>query len=416
MKLFIVSVLAGVCVFTSAIGEALDSQTGSTPSHQEQADKPWNVTIPFQLVNKTIFLQVVVGSRPLWFVLDTGDKYAIVDLSIAKSLGLELGDQVTVGGGGKQAVMGNFVKNSSFHVDGLEGFSQPLFLAVPLDELANLHGHEFAGVLGFDFLKNFVVEIDYLTHILTLYDASAYQYRGDGESLPITFNAAAHPEVRAQIIDDKGSAVDGTFVVDIGSAATLIMNTPFVEKQGFLQSGRPTVHWLEGASGGGVGGSIEGSVGRIKGFKLGPFRIDNPVTVFSQASSGAFASADAQGNVGAGILEKFKVILDYSRKKIIFEPNSQFNKPLEYNRSGFFLTSSGQNYKIFTIKAIADNSTASEAGLRAGDILTIINGHPSADYTLSQLRSMFQDAKECDLTVERGHEHLRVRLTLRAVI
>jgi len=414
MKLLMLSVMASVCIHVFAIADAKEILHGQASAHDQQADHPQkDVTIPFQSVNKTIFIQVMVAHKPLWFVLDTGDKYAIIDLSTAKSLGLELGDQVPVGGGGKDTVMGNFLKNSEFSVTGLENFSQPLFIAVPLEELAKASGHEFAGVLGFDFISQFAVEIDYLKQAITLHDKTAYQYHGDGDILPITFNAAGHPVVHAQVIDQTSSPVDGTFVFDIGSGAALILNTPFVDKERFLQSGRPTVHWLEGL---GFGGGIEGSVGRIKRFKLGRFLINNPVTVFSQASNGPFGSAETQGNIGAAILEKFRIILDYNQNRIILESNTQFNKPIEYNRSGLFLVSSGPNYKTFKIEAIADNSPASEAGLHKGDILIAIDGHLATELTLSQLRLMFQDAKQCELTVERGHEHLQMTLKLRGLI
>ena len=219
--------------------------------------------------------------------------------------------------------------------------------------------------------------------------------------------------VHAQVIDDIGSPVDSAFVLDIGSGAALILSTPFVDRERFLQSGRPTLHWLEGL---GFGGGIEGSVGRIKAFKLGRYLVNNPVAVFSQASNGPFASTDTQGNIGAAILEKFQVILDYKQNRIILDSNAQFNKPLEYNRSGLFLVSSGPNFETFKIEAIADNSPASEAGLHKGDILIAIGGHPATEYTLSQLRLMFQDAKQCELTVERGHEHLQMTLKLRGLI
>jgi hypothetical protein len=413
MKLLMLSVMASVCMYVFAIVDATEFLHGQA-AHDQQADHSQkDVTIPFQLVNKTIFIQVMVAHKPLWFVLDTGDKYAIIDLSTARSLGLELGDQVPVGGGGKDTVMGNYLKNSEFRVTGLENFSQPLFIAVPLEELAKASGHELAGVLGFDFVSQFAIEIDYLKQAITLHDKAAYQYHGDGDSLPITFNAAGHPVVHAQVVDETGSPVDGRFVFDIGSGAALILNTPFVDKERFLQAGQQTVPWLEGL---GFGGGIEGSVGRMKRFKLGRFLINNPVTVFSQASNGPFASAETQGNIGAAILEKFKIILDYNQHRIILESNAQFNKPIEYNRSGLFLVSSGTDYETFKIEAIADNSPASEAGFHTGDIVIAINGYPASEYTLSELRMMFQDAKQCELTVQRGRENLQMMLKLRRLI
>jgi predicted aspartyl protease len=59
------------------------------------------VTVPFDLINKHILLKVMVNnSRPLSFVLDTGDQYAIINLELAKELGLTLRGQVRVGGAG----------------------------------------------------------------------------------------------------------------------------------------------------------------------------------------------------------------------------------------------------------------------------------------------------------------------------
>jgi hypothetical protein len=145
-----------------------------------------DVKIPFTLENRTIFLQVQAGgSRAYWFALDTGWKYAVIDLAVAKSLHLNLGDQVNVGGAGKKAVMGNMLNNSPFSLVGLKDFRQPLFLALPLDDLAKAWGHEWAGTLGTDFISEFVVEIDYLSKTLTLHDKTTYQYRGKGQSFSV---------------------------------------------------------------------------------------------------------------------------------------------------------------------------------------------------------------------------------------
>src|SRR5262249_17991047 len=72
--------------------------------------------IPFELANKKIFIQVTVAEKCLWFLLDTGNKYALIDHTIAKSLGLELGDEVNVGGGGRDTIKARRLKNSTFAV------------------------------------------------------------------------------------------------------------------------------------------------------------------------------------------------------------------------------------------------------------------------------------------------------------
>jgi len=346
-----------------------------------------DVVLPFQSVNRTIFIRVTVSGRPLWFVLDTGDKYAVIDLAIARSLGLPLAAPVAVGGGGKQTVTGYLLKGSPFGVPQIRGFSQPLFLALPLDDLARFSGHQFAGVLGFDFISRFVVEIDYRRHRITLHDKDGYRYGGAGQAFPLTFNAAAHPQIAARVLDGSAEPVDGTFVVDIGSGAGLILNRPFVEAQGFLATGRPVVPWLEGR---GLGGGVDGAIGRVAGLGLGAVTIRDPVTVFSRAESGPFASAEAQGNIGAAILEKFRVILDYPRSRMILEPNDQLGRPMAYDRSGLVLSAEGADYRRFKVEAVAEGSPASEAGIEAGDRLVSIDGRPASRFALSEIRHLFQ--------------------------
>jgi hypothetical protein len=377
------------------------------------AGAPREVTIPFELVNKAVFVRVTVNARPLWFVLDTGIKPAVVDLAVAKSLGLELGHPAAVTGAGKDTVSARFLKSGTVSVVGLEGVSQPLVIALPLEQLANSIGHEFAGLLGTDFIRRFVITIDYTRHTLTLHDTTAFTYHGGGEVLPITFNASGHPLVTAQVIDGGRPSVSGNFVVDIGSGAGLILNAPFVNSGGFLSPGRPTVNWIEGRA---VGGEIAGVVGRVTALRLGRTLIDHPVTVFTRVSTGPFASAEAQGDIGAGILEKFTVILDYSRMRIILEPNAKFPEPQEYNRSGFSLSSSGPDYRTFRVDVVAEDSPAAEAGLQTGDTLVAIDGRPAERYSLSEIRLMLKDARVCRLTVRRGGSRLDLTLKLRRVV
>lgn len=398
-------VIRAACALTFALA------IGNGTSH---ASVTKDVTIPFELVNKTIFIQVQVGtSAPLWFVLDTGDKYAVIDLAVARSLHLEMADEVPVGGAGKNIIMGRLLKNSPFHVVGFDGFSQPLFIAVPLADLARASGHPFAGTLGYDFISQFVVEVDYIRQRLILHDKESFEYRGTGDILPITFNAAAHPQVHASVIDSGRAPIDGTFVLDLGSGASVIFNTPFVEKQQFLAGSRPTVPWLEGR---GFGGAIDGTVGRIDALKLGSSRIESPIVIFTRCDSGPFASREAEGNIGAAVLEKFKVILDYARNRIILEPNARFPEAIEYNRSGLSLTTEGDDFKTIKIAAVAEKGPASEAGLQAGDVVSEIDGRPVSEFTLTQIRSMFKEARECDLTIRRGQERLTVKLTFRRII
>lgn len=392
---------------TQAAALAEGRQSGA-PAKAAEA----GVAVPFELANKDIYVRVEVRGRPLWFILDTGVKYTVIDLQTARKLALPLGDPVPVGGGGAATVNGNLLKGEDAVLPRVPGGTFPLFLALPLDDIARRAGHEVSGIIGYDLFSRFVVEIDYKAGRIFLHDPAGYNYRGHGASFPITFNPAGHPVIGAEVVDG-GRARAARFVFDIGSGATLILNRPFVEKEGFLAGGRPTVPWLAGY---GIGGGVAGRVGRIEALRLGPFLLPQPVAIFSQSAVGAFAGSDEQGNIGAGVLDRFRLILDYPHKRIVLEPAAPLDRRFDYDKSGVMLATPGPPYTIFRVEAVADASPGQAAGLRVGDRLIAVNGRPAAGFTLSTLRTMLQEKRKLRLTIERGGRQFDTMLTPRAMI
>ena len=102
----------------------------------QQSASPAPVVIPFELYNRHILFKVRINnSTPLTFVLDTGDKVAIVSRARALALNLNLQGQLNIGGAGAGTLKGSFVRDATVTVVGLEGNTEPLTLAIPFDNL-----------------------------------------------------------------------------------------------------------------------------------------------------------------------------------------------------------------------------------------------------------------------------------------
>ncbi len=372
-----------------------------------------DVVIPFEQANGAIFIQVVVAGRPLWFIFDTGDKYAVIDLPVARALGLGLGPPIAAGGAGSATVTGNMVAKGDVRVMGLDGFSQPLFVALPMEGLSRAEGREVDGLLGQDFIRRFVVDIDYAKQTLTLHDPSGYHYTGVGHALDISFSAAGLPLARARVVDVAGHPADGAFVVDTGSTGALILNTPFVAQNHFRQPGQATVPLQDGA---GVGGGLNGETGRVSALDLAGFSIARPYAVFAQAASGVFAAADVQGNIGAQILRKFKVTLDDADELIYLEPAADFAEPLAYDMSGVTIIASGVDYRTFAVTSVLPGSAGAAAGVESEDKLIEVAGRPAADYSLSDLRALLRRPGTVEIEVERNGSTRALSLILRPQI
>ncbi len=372
------------------------------------------ITIPFELASRHIILKVRInGSRPLAFVLDTGDRYAIVDFDRARELGLRLEGQIKMGGAGPETAVGAFVREATFSVQGFDGFSQPVTMALPIRRMAPKLGQDFDGIIGHDFIKQFVVELDYQSREMKLHNKDSFSYSGPGQSVPIKIDSAGHPIVEAEVTPVGAAPIKGKFVVDIGSGLALALHSPIVSERNLLG---PHAKTIKALGAGGAGGRVTGQIGRVAELKIGTFAIKEPITLFAEDNAGAFANSALMGNIGAQVMNKFRVFLDYGRDRIILEPNSTFAKPFDRAFTGLSIEAHGNDYRTFRITDVLENSPASEKLFLRDDVITAIDGKPAVQFTLSKLNELFERPVEYELTVKRGEQTLKVKLTPRRLI
>lgn len=413
-RAFLISPVLLVALLLSGVSLFPPVHSAQSGSSSAPAAQPTPITIPFELANRHIILKVRInGSRPLAFVLDTGDKYAIVDLDRGPELKLELGGAVGMQGAGAEVPTGAFVRNATFSVEGLDGFTQPITLALPISRLASRLGQDFDGIIGHDFIKNFVVEIDYQARQMKLHQRKTFSYTGAGESIPLKINYAGHPIIDAQVKPLEGEVIKGKFVVDIGSGLALALHSPTVRSHKLPGPNSKSIKALGAA---GAGGSVTGVLGRVAELKVGSFTIQNPITLFAEDSAGAFASSELVGNIGAQVMNRFKVFLDYERERIILEPNSMFGKPYDRAFSGISLEAHGSDYRTYRITGVMADSPASEARLQKDDVIVEVDGRPASGFTLSKLNGLFELAVPYELTLKRGDQIMKVKITPRRMV
>ena len=399
----------GIVVLSLTAAASRAVQTTSKPAATTSA-----VSIPFELVARHIVVQVKIdNSRPLSFVLDTGDKVAIVDADRARELGLKLRGQVRVGGAGSETLTGSLVQDSTWTLPGLAGFSQPVSLALPLGKLAARFGHDFDGIIGSDFIGQYVVEVDYQARVIRLHDKNKFSYTGPGESIPIQLDRQGHPSIEAEVTPFGAPPIKGKFVLDIGSGAALALYSPFVAEHRLLGSGLKTIRSI-GA--GGTGGKTTGQIGRLSELEIGRFKIVSPLTLFSEDKAGALASTELAGNIGQQIACKFKLFLDYSRGRIILEPTANFSEPFDRAFGGLAISAEDKDYTTFRITEVLESSPASEVGLQKNDLIIKVDDQPASEFTLTRLNEMFERPVTYKLTIRRGDQTLQVTLTPRKLV
>jgi hypothetical protein len=379
---------------------------------QKPAASP--VVIPFELGVRHIVVKVTVnGSRPLSFVLDTGANAAIIRSSVARELKLSLEGEVRAGGAGAGTQTGSLVKNATWAPAGLDGFRQPVTLALPFDDLPGAMGCDIDGIIGGEFIRQFVIGVDYETRQLTVFDRETFRYTGAGQTLPLDFTPDNHPILTAAVTPIGQAPLERRFVLDLGSGGAVILHSPFVKEQGLPGAGVTTVPMVGAA---GAGGRTTGAIGRVAALQIGRYKLENVLTAFSNDAAGAMANPALAGNIGAQIASRFRLWLDYGRKRIILEPSATFGNPFDRAFSGVALKAEGADYRVFRVREILDPSPATDAGIRVDDVITAIDQTPARALTLSGLYELFEKPTSYTLTIRRGDQTLTVTLTPRKMV
>lgn len=364
-------------------------------------------SIPFELYMNLIFLQVRVNnSKTLWFNLDTGLQTTIFDSKQAEELGLKLEDKssVNVPGG---AIELAFASGVSFNLPGVE-LSNQRVRTLPLSVFTPVLGRPIHGTIGHDLFNRFVVEIDYAARVINLYEPTDYQYSGKGEIVPVTIEKN-EPFLQAKIIQPRRAPIEAKLKIDTGSVNELGLNGSFVQAVKLVSPTQKIVP----QPGVALGGLTENYVARVGDLQIGRLLIKNPVAGYSKDLT---RGGDA-GTIGGEIFRRFKIIFDYSRERIILEKNRHFNDPYKYDASGLFLTAEGANFETLKVLRATENTPATEAGLRDGDVIATIDGKPTGKFSLEKIRQMFtQNGRAFRLTVRRDGNTIRTKIKLRDLI
>jgi predicted aspartyl protease len=383
---------------------AVGNATAQTTPQYRFASGDSSLSVPFELANNLILLKVRVNnSRPLHFLLDTGASVSVIDPQTARALGLRSQGKLTLEATGGD-VQSGLTRAVTLSIQGVSVFKQTLAI-IDLDAAGPLFGFKIDGIIGHDFINNFVVEIDYASGVMNFYEPEQYRYSGTGESIPIEL-VEKTPFTRARIVLQGREPVEGKFEVDTGGNGILSLNTPFVNKHKLLESLASAAQ----SKLGGAGGTSEAVKAHVEAVELGKLAIKNPLVVFAQGTEGNEGSTASDGELGGGFFSDFKLILDYSRSRVILERNE--NRALAKDLSGLEIFAEPPRFRTFVVNQVAQNSPGAAAGIQEEDTILSIDSRPTSRLTLRSLRLILTHPGDHLLSLKRGPKTLQLRMRL----
>jgi hypothetical protein len=256
--------------------------------------------ISYRAAGKLIYLPVQVnGSSPHWFIFDTGAPNSLIDTTLAKSLHVSSISSGVTHGAGKGDVPANEAGEVEFTVGGLSTRVHHAKIVdlskVPLPE----RGY---GLLGAEFLEQYVIRIDPIAHTVTFYDPKTYTYQGNGKSMPLELvNSRLY--IQAGLAARHGELFQRRLRVDTGSEDSIdddtVRSSPITQKT---------------TLGNGLGNSYEDVSGIYDTVVIGPFKFHH-----------VWGPAGAVAIIGMEMMRRFTLTFDAIHGRLYLEPNSSFS-------------------------------------------------------------------------------------------
>jgi hypothetical protein len=335
------------------------------------------ITIPFELIDNRVIVDVTVNGKAFKCLLDTGAETGM-SREAAKLLKLEVQSQGSMSGVGEKRVEMGQTKVRSLVIGG-QTFENLEFLVAPFDDMPPVFGTKtFDFIFGGPLYERYVVATDYIAKTVTLRDPKAFAYGGLGTVLHIE-----RPN-NIPVVEAKLDGVAGRFGVDTGARSALIVYGPFGARNKLAE--KYGAH-VEGVTGWGLGGPVRSLLARAKSLEMGATGVQDIVIRLSTQKAGATTSSAMDGLIGPDVLKQFMVTFDYSRKQMILEKNANYGKRNTWDRLGAWL---GQQGDHFVVIDVIEGSAAAKGGLKKDDEVLAVDGRRAAELVLPDLRDQMR--------------------------
>lgn len=355
------------------------------------AGAPDSGAIAFDLYAGTrIYVPATVNGTQTEVLLDSGAEMTVLDLTSAESLGLELeGDVAAVGTGG--VGQARFARGVTLDLGGI-AFVDRTVAVIDLAAIGQALGRPLPVILGKDAFNGLVVDIDFPTRSLTFHEPAGYVPPEGATELALVSSGA----IRAVPVSIEGRP-PVLFDFDTGNGGALIIYPAYAEAEGLLEE-RPATTVMSGA----VGGVRESGLATIGSLEIGGFEVSDIPTVFPPAGPSAVDADRTAGNIGMGVLGRFRLVTDFANNRLWLSATPEtLAAPFARDRLGLGIR---LDPGVIVVTRVSPGSPAEAAGLVASARVVAVDGRPAAEMDPAALRAMLTSpaGRQVVLTLDDG--------------
>jgi len=271
------------------------------------------VSIPVRLnASYQMFASARINnSEPMSCTLDSGGGANLyLDQSLAATLGVRPTSEGRSASPQDSRMRTDLRAQTSIEVAGVKFENQPVILR-------NMPAAEFACVIGLAVFRGYTVDIDYARNVVRLLDSERFRYDGPGQLLPFS-SEGNNVFVDTSLALPDGNKVTARLAVDTGGGRfTALLSKSYADKNRIFDRGLSTE---PDATFGYEDGQPKVVVARLARLALGKIELDQPA-IHIWRVRGFGGGTEPDGLLCGGALHQFRLIIDYPKHQLVFEPN-----------------------------------------------------------------------------------------------
>jgi len=267
--------------------------------------------------------------------------------------------------------------------------------------LRMITGEPCDGILGMEFLKHYVVELDFERGLVHFAREVPAHTRTNAMRVPMKLSNQRHFRIP--------TALNGKITLDLlfdtGDSSTISLNRADWNLV-FPPGESAAVHKLLLA---GLGRQVTESVlARLGSLDLQSNRFVNVLCVLSSYET-------APSALGMGFFRRHHVTFDLPNQMLYLRPAKAFNAVEEHDMSGLHLLRQDGDTIVHSVD---EGSPAALAGVKADDLIVAVNGQPSAALKMKSVRKALRagEWKKISLEVKRGERTFPVEFDLKRLL
>jgi predicted aspartyl protease len=367
----------------------------------EAVDERPQATLSFELFDHFIIIDVEdTGGARHAFLLDTGASFTVLDKSVADAFGAKpfvADDGSTLGqavrsASGKEVDLGNLQVMPSIKVGDFVLRGEVGAYIADLAPVRYVSGLNVRGILGFQTL-GLPFTIDYPRRELRLNVDQLHP--GQPGVLKLEESDASYsPNVELEIGGRKGLAL-----IDTGSGECMAISTELARTLPY--SVEPIATGFSQT----ISGTTEDESGRLElDVSLAGHKIEDPIVDLIPPGS---------HRLGSALLENFEITFDQERNLVRFLRASKTPVRCEPLLSvGFYVGRTPANEWVVALILPGPK----DIGIQPGDLLQTINGKDATHMTKPEMKELWRNEKEIQVTLKRAQELIERVVPVRTLV